>query len=159
MLERASGVACRAHISLWLAEVLCLSALQVIKENIAIGADGVVNARELAAGVCQLFAVGAPCKLLCAAKGKHGAFVGSAFEKVLALTNLVAIERSNEGVGGRLGVVVPVLVHEVVGNDTCGLAEVVVVLLHACLMRNGLNQYNLLSAWREKIVIHTVCLE
>ena len=107
-----------------LSEVLAGSGGHVIEIYVGICGESVVYARQLAAGICDLAAVGAPAELLEAPERLSGKFVGQAFEDILALADLAAVERGCESVGNILHEVVPVTVHQAVNGADRGLVKV-----------------------------------
>ena len=122
--EGGIGVVAGHHVAtvalfpVFLAEIGGDACLYIIKVYVGVGRDAVGKACLLAAGVGNELSVGAPGELLHTAEGLHGRFVRLAFEDVFGFAHLVAIERGHVGVGDCLYPLVPMLVHEVVDDDT-----------------------------------------
>ena len=98
----------------------------VVNEDVAIGAEGVVFAGFLAAGVGYAGAVGREVELLDAAPRTHGALVGVVGTNDIdsaAEVDAIAIEISEIDVGVFINPVVPMTVHEVFVDAASGLVE------------------------------------
>ena len=85
--HRLGSIALRFHIAFRLAEVLGLASTYIIKENVGVGRDGILNAFFLAASIGNGLGVGAPVELLNTSKGCHRTFVGLACKDVFTLVD------------------------------------------------------------------------
>ena len=135
-----------AHVlvrSIRLADVLCLTSLNVIEVDVAIGALGVGGTRLLAAGVGDGLAIGAPCQLLYATEGAHGRLVELALEDVARVGHHVAVKVGQEGVGDLVDPLVPMLIHEVIDDTTRGEGQVGVLVYRRGTILHGHHEEHL----------------
>ena len=97
----------------------------VVDENVAVGAEGIVLAGLGTAGVGNATAVGREVELLDTAPGAHGALVGFGTDDIdhVAKVDSFVGEGGEEDVGILIHPAVPMTVHEVFVDTTSGLVE------------------------------------
>ena len=150
-IGRESRIDIVAHHAL--GQVMRLARLKVAEIDIRIGANGIIQTGFLAAGVSNILAVRRPSQLLDTSKGLHRRLVFLAFEQVLDMADLLAIELSHKGVGSRLGPFIPMLVHQIVMEMAGSLIQ---IGIHISRLLNGLDlahEKQLFEVRRKGIII------
>ena len=159
VLHGARGVDGWFLISGGFAEVVGLAALRVVAVDVAVGADGIVAPRLLAAGVYDVPPVGAPVELFASAEGEHGAFEGFALQNVLAFADASVRHFGQENVRDGFHVVVPVLEVQVGDDHAAGQRQVVVRLLDGGVGVDGMHEDDFLPVGRELVAFHVLVAE
>ena len=136
-----------------LAEVLGLSRSYVVEIDVRVGRHGIAHARLFAAGVGHHLGVLAPVELLYAAKRSHRTLERLAIEDVHAIADAAVCHVSDKRMSHRLHIVVPVAVVEVCDQTARSQRQVGRVLLYALMVRQRLDEYDVLAIGRELVAL------
>ena len=128
----------------------------LIKEDVAVRRDAVLQACFATTGKGDVLRIRAPSQLLNAAKGFHRAFVRLAFEDIKLLT---CFEIEHKRMLDALHIVVPMAIHQVVHDTTCGFWKVLRLLFDDFIKVDALQDNGFLAVWSDEETLDlAVCL-
>ena len=128
-----------------LAQVACVARGDVVEVDVRVGRHGIVDACLFAAGVSDKFRVGTPVELLHSSERCHWTLVRLVLKHVYAFVNTLLCDVSYKGVGYALHIMIPVAVVEVGNQSSCCQRQVLGVLLYALVVRQRLDEDDLLA--------------
>ena len=157
VLQRTAWICFRCLIIGGLAEVGSISGAHFIGEDVAVGADGIVHACFLTAGIDNGLAVWTPVELLAAAERKHRTFVRLSVQNVGGLVrDACSVKVGQEDMWNGAHIMIPMLIVQICDDHTAGQGQIVVGLLNGSGCFYFLNQNHLFVVGREFETLYTL---